>query len=161
MDGDVRQGRDDGTWATPPVSVHHGVDRLPARRMRLNGSQTILLVEDEAFVAMMLQDVLEAAGFPVITVHSSGLAKSVLESRPGDLAAVITDIRLGGSVDGWELAHYARSQIPDVPIVYLSGGSEHDHRSMGVAHSLLIRKPFTSAQLLAAVRPLLAMTPAR
>ena len=127
----------------------------------MHGSQSILLVEDEAFVAMMLQDALEAAGFPVITVHNGGLAKSVLQTRLSEIAAVITDIRLGGSVDGWELAHYARSQIPDVPIVYLSGGSEHEHRSKGVAHSILMKKPFTSAQLLGVIRPLLAMTPAR
>ncbi|WP_439546381.1 response regulator [Sandarakinorhabdus sp.] len=127
----------------------------------MSRSQLILLVEDEAFVALMLHDMLEAAGFAVITVHTSALAKSVLATRHQEISAVITDIRLGGSVDGWDLAQQARSLIPDVPVVYLSGGSEQDHRALGVANSVLMKKPFTSSQLLSAIVPMMATAPAR
>ena len=119
-------------------------------------SQFILLVEDEAFIALMLQDLLESAGFSVIAVQSADEAKAVLSSRLDEIAAMISDIRLGGSTgDGWALAQHARAARPQLPIIYLSGGGSDDHAALGVADSLLLTKPFTATQFLSAIAQLL------
>jgi DNA-binding NtrC family response regulator len=119
-------------------------------------SQFILLVEDEAFIALMLQDLLESSGFAVVAVQGAREALDVLASRPTEIAALISDIRLGSTTsEGWALVHHARELNPRLPIVYLSGGGGEDHATMGVADSILLTKPFTATQFLGAVARLL------
>lgn len=117
-------------------------------------SPFILLVEDEAFIAMMLQDLLESAGFAVVAVRNASEARAIIDSRAADMAALITDIRLGGtSGDGWALARHARDHVPGVPVAYMSGGAD-DHRTSGVANSILLQKPFTATHFLGAISAL-------
>lgn len=119
-------------------------------------SRFILLVEDEAFIALMLQDLLESAGFAVVAVQNSSKANSIIASRSADIAALVTDIRLGGgSIDGWELARQARDLIPALPIAYMSGGGVDDHHTSGVPNSILLHKPFTATHFLGAISALM------
>ena len=112
----------------------------------------ILLVEDEAFIALMLQDLLESAGFAVVAVQNSSEARSIIASRSAEMAALVTDIRLGGtSTDGWELARHARDQVSALPIAYMSGGGGDDHHTSGVPNSILLHKPFTAKHFLRAI----------
>lgn len=119
-------------------------------------SQLILLVEDEAFIALMLQDLLESAGYLVVIANNFQDAVTVIEKRSTEISALVTDIRLGSSTDGWALARKARERLPDVPIAYMSGG-DNEHRAMGVTKSTLLAKPFTAAQFLAAVAAMFNM----
>lgn len=118
-------------------------------------TQFVLLVEDEAFIALMLQDLLESVGHAVIAVQSAAEARAILETRASDISALITDIRLGGAqADGWDLARLARQRNPAVPIAYMSGGGD-DHELSGVANSILLHKPFTATHFLGAISALI------
>lgn len=64
----------------------------------------LLLVEDEPLVLLVAQDALEAGGYTVLPVQLSSEALAVLESRAGELSGLVTDIRLPGGSDGWEIA---------------------------------------------------------
>lgn len=121
----------------------------------MENSLLILLVEDEAVIAIELQDVLEDAGFAVTHVLTGTDAIAALDENNLELSGIVTDIRLGSEADGWAVARHARELIPRIPVVYMSGDSAHEHTAQGVPDSIMLEKPFASAQLITAVSTLL------
>ena len=122
-------------------------------------SVLILLAEDEALIALNLQEALEDGGFEVHHVGSGEAALAVLDDRDLKVQGVISDIRLGGGVDGWAVARHAREVFPHCPIVYISGDSAHEHTVLGVPDSVMLQKPFAPAQVIAAIATLLNAVP--
>lgn len=61
-------------------------------------------MEDEPLVLLFAQDALEAGGFTVIPVQLASEALSVLDRKRAELSGLVTDIRLPGGADGWEIA---------------------------------------------------------
>jgi DNA-binding response OmpR family regulator len=117
---------------------------------------SILLVEDEALVLMDLETVLTEAGFSVDSCMSAGEAISRLADTH---IALVTDIRLGSGEDGWEIARRAREENPGIAVVYMSGDSAGDWTARGVPESVMLKKPFASAQLVMAVAGLINDSP--
>jgi CheY-like chemotaxis protein len=115
----------------------------------------LLLVEDESLIAITLQDALEDAGFGVHHVVAGPDATEALKSQHLGLAGVITDIRLGGAVNGWGVARHARELMPYIPVIYMSGDSAHEHTAQGVPDSVMLQKPFAPTQLVVAISTLL------
>ena len=70
-------------------------------------------------------------------------------------SALVTDVRLGEGLSGWELARAARESCPGLPVVFISGDSAIDHNAQGVPDSVMIQKPFVEAQLITALANLL------
>ena len=69
--------------------------------------------------------------------------------------ALVTDIRLRGTMDGWEVARQAREIDPEFPVVYITAAHANQWASRGVPNSVLLTKPFVPAQLVTAVAELL------
>jgi DNA-binding response OmpR family regulator len=111
----------------------------------------LLYVEDEPLILDLAVTALEDAGFTVEPLGGAAQAMDALESRAGEFKALITDIDLGTEVDGWEIATRARELRPDLPVIYVSGGSSNDWPSKGVPGSVMIVKPYAFAQLVVAV----------
>lgn len=101
------------------------------------------------------QDALEAGGFSVVTADCGEAALAVAESRFAELAGVITDIRLGEGPNGWDIAFRARELKPDLCIVYATADSAHEWSFRGVPKSVVVQKPYASAQLVTAISMLL------
>src|SRR3954451_25019629 len=83
----------------------------------------VLLVEDEPLVLLVAQDALEAGGYTVLPVHLASEALDSVDKRIAELAGLVTDIRLPGHTDGWEIARHARELKADLPVVYTTGDS--------------------------------------
>ena len=111
----------------------------------------VLYVEDEALVRELGLAGLEEAGFAVEAVTSGSAAIMAIDGREKAFRAIVTDIDLGGELSGWDVARYAREKLPDIPVVYVSGGSAHEWPSLGVPRSVMLAKPYASAQLVVAV----------
>jgi DNA-binding response OmpR family regulator len=111
----------------------------------------LLLVEDEALIQEMLELGLTDAGFEVVVASNGTQAITILDADVARFRAVITDVKLGSGPDGWEIARHARELEPKMPIVYMSGDSNHEWSSKGVPSSLIVAKPFAPAQLVTAV----------
>lgn len=111
----------------------------------------VLLVEDEPLVLLVAQDALEAGGFTVLTAELASEALNLLNSRSTDLAGLVTDIRLPGGADGWDIARRARELKADLPVIYTTGDSAGAWPAKGVPNSLLVQKPYAAAQLLTAI----------
>jgi len=100
---------------------------------------------------VLLQD----EGYAVYYAPTGRDARAVLEAGKLKIGGLITDIRCGTGPNGWEIAHQARSLMPNLPVVYVSGNCAADHASLGVTHSVMVPKPFHNERLLEAVRTLL------
>jgi CheY-like chemotaxis protein len=124
----------------------------------MNTLPVLLLAEDEPLVADLIETSLEDAGFKVVVVPNGAAAIAWLDSGL-HYDGLITDIRMRGGPDGWDVARHAREGTPGVPVVYMSGDSEADWTARGVPQSLLIAKPFAPAQIVTAISTLLNAPP--
>jgi DNA-binding response OmpR family regulator len=119
----------------------------------------LLLVEDDALIAIVMQDVLEEAGFAVHHASSGEEAMAALAQHEGHLSGLVTDIKFGGGSDGWALGRHARERVPQLPVIYVSGDSAYEHTAHGVPDSVMLQKPFAPAQLVTAISTLLNALP--
>jgi DNA-binding response OmpR family regulator len=115
----------------------------------------VLYVEDEILIREVSAVALEEAGFNVVMAENGAEAIDALDDNADPFCAIVTDVNLGGGPDGWEVARRARELKQTLPVVYVSGGSGHEWRSKGVPNSVMITKPFSPAQILAAILTLL------
>jgi DNA-binding response OmpR family regulator len=103
----------------------------------------------------MIEDALRDAGFECSIVSSGEEALTLFSGHKDSYRALVTDINLRGSVDGWEVARRIRESAPGIPVVYMTGASADQWTAHGVPHSILLNKPFAPAQLVTAVAQLL------
>ncbi|WP_441237143.1 response regulator transcription factor [Bradyrhizobium sp. 930_D9_N1_4] len=122
-------------------------------------SLAILVVEDEQLIWAIVEDALVDGGFEAEVAASGEEAVTLLQGTNSKYRALVTDINLAGTVDGWEVARCARAIDPNFPVVYMSGGSANQWPVHGVPNSLLLAKPFAPAQLVTAISNLLNATP--
>ena len=115
----------------------------------------LLVVEDEPAIQMLLEAVLEDAGFAVRIATFSQEAMAILDDEGAQPVGLITDIRLGTGIKGWEVARHARERHPEIAVVYVTGDSAADWAAYGVPKSLLLPKPFANAQVVTAMTTLL------
>ncbi|HEY0837550.1 MAG TPA: response regulator [Azospirillum sp.] len=111
----------------------------------------ILVVEDEALVALYTQELLEDAGHTVVGLAATGeSALALAEHNRIDLA--LLDIRLPGGMDGVEVAAALRARYR-TPIIFVSGtlDAETLERTRVVAPLACLQKPVRPSELLAAV----------
>lgn len=113
---------------------------------------TILVVEDDAIVRMLIVDVLEELEFNVLEADGSEQALGLLDDRNQHIDLMMTDVGLP-VMDGRELATRARDLRPELPILFASGYAESIEVPVGMH---VIGKPFSIDQLRDKVKSLLA-----
>ena len=123
--------------------------------MALVDLPVIMVVEDDDAVQSLVEDALTEGGFEPAIAASGEEAVTLLRGQKGKYRALVTDVGLRGRMDGWEVAKIAREIDPEFPVVYMTGASGHEYGSQGVPNSILLNKPFASAQLVTAVSQLL------
>ena len=121
----------------------------------MDDAVTILVVEDDQLIQAMVEDALSDGGFESSITTSAEEAIALLQSNQSKYRAVVTDINLLGKLDGWEVARVAREIEPAMPIIYMTGTQSEEWASKGVPNSVLLAKPFASAQLVTAISNLL------
>jgi CheY-like chemotaxis protein len=101
-------------------------------------SVAVLVVEDEPLVLMDVASTFEDVGFKVYEAASADEALGLLEEFAG-IDTLVTDVDLPGSIDGLELAHYARSSR-SIRIVITSGHRKFAMRDLPPA-AVFLEKP--------------------
>jgi DNA-binding response OmpR family regulator len=125
-------------------------------RGTLENQLIILVVEDDQFVQSVVVDCLSDGGFEAVIASSGEEAVELLDAADGKYRALVTDINLSPSkIDGWHIARHARDSDPNFPVVYMSGRDGDDWAVKGVPNSIMLPKPFASAQLVTAISQLL------
>lgn len=118
----------------------------------------VIYAEDDLVTQHTVEAELGDAGFEVVLATDGDSALAVLADRIDGVAALVTDINLGGGIDGWEVAHQARMLSPSIPVIYVSGRESSEWTARGVPCSLMIAKPFAPAQIVVAIASLLNET---
>ena len=86
------------------------------------GTERILVVDDEKFVAMAIQEMLASLGYDVVCSSKSLEALALFRESPGDFDLVITDMTMPG-MTGDVLAAEMLSARPEIPIILCTGYS--------------------------------------
>jgi len=115
----------------------------------------VLLVEDEPLIRMMLAEELKDAGYHVLEAANGEEALLLLGARP-DVAALVTDVRMPGDLDGFAVAREAAALHPGIAIIVASG---HAAPVLGdlPTSALFMRKPFATTSLVNQLTERLAM----
>lgn len=119
-------------------------------------SVRVLIVEDEWLVRMELVDAFEAEGCAILESASAEDALQILRAGGGDVALLMTDIRLLGPLTGWDLAEQARQSLPSLPVVYLSANQPEPTRI--VPGGVFLEKPALMRNVVAAAREVMGLT---
>jgi two-component system NtrC family sensor kinase len=120
------------------------------------GTETILLVEDEAAVRASVRRLLEWHGYTVLEARNGAEALKIYESRERDIGLVLTDV-LMPEMGGQELVERLRERRPDLRVVFMSGYAERALTTNGwvpLATGYL-EKPFAVETLIRRVREVL------
>ncbi|ANI79546.1 PAS domain-containing hybrid sensor histidine kinase/response regulator [Sphingobium sp. EP60837] len=123
--------------------IHHG------------DGQSVLLVEDDESVRLLVRDVLEELGYKATEAPDGQQAVRILEDgQRFDL--MISDVGLPG-MNGRQLAEIAREHLPDLPILFITGYAESAAVRGGFLSNnmQMITKPFQIEMLSARIREML------
>lgn len=142
---------------------------LPERRIPTppaaassTGTETILLVEDEAVVRDLVCEILNESGYVVLSANSGLDAMKITAEHIRSIDLLITDVVMP-EMSGPELADILRRARGDMRVLYMSGYTDDAVlvRQGLPENSAFIRKPYTPQQFLQKVRETLDATPRR
>ena len=118
-------------------------------------ADAVLVVEDEAILAMLIEEALIDAGFESVVAGSAQDAIDILRTSDHAPLALITDVRLP-SGSGWHVGEAARARFPHIPVIYTSGDSGLEWRQRGVSASVFLQKPIAGRAIVEKIQELAA-----
>jgi two-component system, cell cycle sensor histidine kinase and response regulator CckA len=142
--------------AESPVQVAAAADSVAAEP----GTETILLVEDEANLRYLARQFLEKQGYRVIEAADGAVAMQIAVAHEGVIHLLLTDVIMPG-MNGRELAQRISEIRPNTKVLYMSGYTENviGHNGTLDAGIRLLQKPFTLRDLKNRVREVLDSVP--
>jgi PAS domain S-box-containing protein len=133
------------------------IDGRPQERAAPQGAgETVLLVEDDSSVRLLIGEVLRDLGYACIEASDGQTALPVLTSN-ARLDLMITDVGLPG-MNGRQLADFAREHRPELQILFVTGYAEQvaDGAAFLGAGMSLVTKPFNLDVLAYKIREILS-----
>jgi PAS domain S-box-containing protein len=128
----------------------------PVALPRAEAGETVLVVDDEPTVRMLVGDTLSELGYKGIEAADAGSGLKVLESDV-KIDLLITDVGLPGGMNGKELADRARKHRPDLKVLFITGYAENAAVSNGHLDPGMhvLSKPFPMDKLAARIRAII------
>jgi len=132
-------------------------DTLTSTTVESSAGGTILLVDDEASIRHLIDEILDEIGYTVIGAADGAAGVKVLQSG-ARIDLLITDVGLPNGMNGRQVADIARLLRPDLKVLFITGYAEHaalgdKHLEPGVE---LLTKPFSLHQLMTKVADMMA-----
>jgi signal transduction histidine kinase/CheY-like chemotaxis protein len=112
----------------------------------LQGSGTVLFVEDDALVREAVTDALLDSGFEVMVAEDGEAALRVLENSARRPDVVFSDVVMPGQVSGIDLAGILRQRYPGLPVILATGYTE---QQVALPDVQVLAKPYAIEQLVA------------
>ena len=118
--------------------------------------ETVLVVDDEPSIRMLVADVLADAGFAAIEAKDGASALKVLQSATR-IDLLVTDVGLPNGMNGRQVADAARTLRPDLRVLFITGYAEnamlgHGHLEPGMQ---VVTKPFAMETLARRIKELI------
>jgi CheY-like chemotaxis protein len=114
-------------------------------------ARAILIVEDDQLLKLLTVDIVEAAGFVALQANNADEAVAIMEAR-SDIALLLTDINMPGSMDGLKLAHAVHNRWPSIKIIIVSSRVP---KSDLPTDSRFFAKPYQVEKLISAIHSLI------
>src|SRR5881394_2161295 len=140
----------------PRIQTPQETTAASSRDRPERGTETVLVVEDEAAVLLLSRRALEAQGYVVLAASDPTDAMRVLERHGGTIHLLLTDVVMPG-FSGQELADRIAARRPGMRVLYMSGypgDAVVQHGSLPVG-SAFLQKPFSPDGLARKVRDVL------
>jgi two-component system cell cycle sensor histidine kinase/response regulator CckA len=141
----------------PRVGMVETVEARNERAPNLEGSATILLVEDQLEVRKLAATVLRSYKYEVLEAADAEEALVICDQVPGPIHLLLTDIVMPG-LSGPELVEKVKRLYPDIKTLFMSGYAQHVILENGVSVDDIayINKPFTAESLATKIRDALS-----
>ena len=114
----------------------------------LGSGETVLVIDDEPTVRMLVAEVLSEAGYTVLQAQDGPSGMRILQSN-ARIDLLITDVGLPGGMNGRQVADAARVTRPALKVLFVTGFAEN--AAFGNGHlppgMTLITKPFLVVEL--------------
>ena len=151
-----------GTGATfkvllPALPAETGQSELIQRPADVRrGTETILLVEDEDAVRMVIKESLETYGYKIFEANCAREALRMWKNSNGKIDLLLTDIVMPEGINGRDLAEHIRASNPNLSVIFMSGYSPEiagkDTSFFRRSKTAFLQKPFPATTLLETVR---------
>ena len=135
-------------------TVEEAADLMEAPRT--GQGKTVLVVDDEPTVRMLVSDVLEDLGYLAIEVADGAAALRVLQSNAG-IDLLVTDVGLPGGMNGRQVADAGRALRPGLKVLFITGYAENAVLSDGHLDPGMhvVTKPFAMDALATRIKELI------
>ncbi len=139
-----------------PVPVSNAAPARPPAAGALEGSETILLVEDDAAIRPRIATTMRLCGYNVLEASSGAEALGVVEQSSDAIDLLLTDVVMPG-MNGRELAERLLADRPDLSVLYTSGYPADTILRQGIGHTgtAYLEKPYLPDDLLRKLRTIL------
>jgi signal transduction histidine kinase len=123
---------------------------------RAQNAETVLVVDDEPTVRMLVTDLLDELGYNSIEAADGVSGLEILQSDCR-IDLLVTDVGLPGGVNGRQMADAARTRRPDLKVLFITGYAENAVLSHGhLEHGMqILTKPFSMEALASRIGDLL------
>jgi CheY-like chemotaxis protein len=117
---------------------------------------TVLVIDDEPMVRMLIKDVLEEVGYEVVDVADGPTGLTILQSD-SRIDLLVTDMGLPGGMNGRQVAEAGREARPDLKVLFVTGYAQTSMHGGDVSESStqVIGKPFNFEALQNKVREMI------
>lgn len=134
---------------------HAGADHDRPSDALPNGSETVLLVDDEEAILEALEDFLTQLGYTIFTATRADRALGILEARD-DIDLIFTDYSMPGGMTGLELATAIRARKPGAKVILFSAYSRSLHGAAQTEPGVrFLQKPATNQTIAFEIRSVL------
>ncbi len=160
VDLDTEEGRGTAVHLFFPRAGKTAMVAAPVRlRNSPQGTETILVVEDQEYVRRLAVRCLRELGYSVLAAGSAEEALDVAAAHEGPIHLLVTDVIMPG-MNGRALAHNFLMHRPAAKVLYISGYTDDVFVQRGLSNAALelLNKPFTPEVLGQRVRDLLDRT---
>jgi len=126
----------------------------PERVVERNGTEGVLLAEDEETIRSLVGEVLARSGYKVFSAPNGDEAMLLLEQHVGEIDLLLTDVVMPG-MRGPDLARAAALLSPNLRVLYTSGYASEPDEAFEDPDVAFIGKPFSPKELVSKVRDVL------
>jgi CheY-like chemotaxis protein len=158
---DVRSAPGKGTsislfFPIPAEPMAQPVERPPEAPKSVDGTETVLIVDDEPDVRCFLEIVLKSHGYRVLSARSAETALEMAPLPPGEIHLLFSDVGLP-KIDGFELSLRLRQIQPRLKTILCSGYTDGSLKTRMTEQGIdgFVPKPYNTKELLQTIRAVL------